>query len=108
MAAERDQWAAERTERTERSTVGSRPNIYKMVDPVRFCGGAKELDGFLDALRSNFNSHSHLFPRGGADHVKYAISLLDPRSNHQNLTLKQTAMTDPSEWAGDLSVESDP
>jgi len=108
MAAEQDQWAAERAERTKRSTVGPRLNIYKMVDPVRFCGGAKELDRFLDALRSNFNSHSHLFPPGGPDHVKYAISLLDARSNHQNLTLRQTAMTDPSEWAGDLSAESDP
>jgi len=108
MAAERDQWAAERAERTEQSTVGPRPNIYKMVDPVRFCGGAKELDRFLDALCSNFNSHSHLFPRGGPDHVKYAISLLDAWSNHQNPTLIQTAMTDQSEWAGDLSAESDP
>jgi len=108
MAAERDQWAAERAERTERSTVGPRPNIYKTVDPVRFSGGAKELDRFLDALRSNFNSHRHLFPRGGPDHVKYAISLLDAWSNNQTPTLRQTAMTDPSEWAGDLSAESDP
>jgi len=107
MAAERDQWAAERAERTERSTVDPRPNIYKMVDPVRFCGGAKELVQFLDALRSNFNSHSPLFPRSGPDHVKYAISLLDAWSNHQNPTLRQTAMTDPTEWAGDLSAESD-
>jgi hypothetical protein len=70
MAAEQDQWAAIRAQRTERSTVGRRPNIYKLVDPVRFCGGAKELDRFLDALRSNLNSHGHLFPRGGPDHAK--------------------------------------
>jgi len=44
MAAQRDEWAAERAEHTERRTVGPRPNIYKMVDPGRFCGGAKELD----------------------------------------------------------------
>jgi len=108
MAAERDEWANERAECTKRSTVGPRPNIYNMVDPVRFCGGAKELDRFLDALRSNFNSHGHLFPRGGPDHVKYTISLLDAWSNHQNPTLRQMAMTDPLEWAGDLSGESDP
>jgi hypothetical protein len=108
MAAEPDQWAAERTERTEQSTIGPRPNIYKMVDPVRLCGAAKELDRFLDALHSNFNSHGHLLPRGGPDHVKYLMSLLDTWSNHQNPTLRQTAMTDPSEWAGDLSAESDP
>jgi hypothetical protein len=108
MAATWDQWAAERAERTERSTMGSRPNIYKTVDPVRCCGGAKELDRFLDALHSNSNSHGHLFPRGGPDHVKYAISLLDAWRNHQNPTLRQTVMTDPSEWWGDLSAESDP
>ena len=108
MAAERDQWAAESAECTERSTIGSRPNIYKLVDPVRFCGGAKKLDRFLDALRSNFNSHGHIFPHCGPHQVNYAISLLDAWSNHQHPTLRHTAMTDPSEWAGDLSAESDP
>jgi hypothetical protein len=82
--------------------------MFKMVDPIRFSGGAQELDGFLDSLRSNSNSHGHLFPRGGPNHIKYAISLLDSWSNHQNLALRQTAMTDPSNWAGDLSAESDP
>jgi len=105
MAAERDPWAAERP---ERSIVRPRPNIYKMVDPVQFCGGVKELDRFLGTLHSNFNSHGHLFPRGGPDHVKYAISLLDAWSNHHNPTLRQTAITDPSEWASDLSAESGP
>jgi len=84
------------------------PNIYKLVDPVRFCGGAKELDQFLDAFRLTFTSHAHLFPRCGPNHVNYVISLLDAWSNHQNPTLRQTAMTDPSEWAGDLSPDSDP
>jgi len=44
MAAERDQWAAERAEHAERSIAGARPNIYKMIDPVQCCGGEKELD----------------------------------------------------------------
>jgi hypothetical protein len=79
-----------------------------MVDPVRSGSGAKELDRFLDGLRSNFNSQGHLFARSGPDHVKYAICLLDAWSNDQHLTLRQTAMTHPSEWAGDLCVESDP
>jgi hypothetical protein len=42
LAAKRAQWAAKRAARTERRTAGRRPNIYKMVDPVRFCGGAKD------------------------------------------------------------------
>jgi len=79
-----------------------------MDDAVRFCSGAKELDRFVDVLRSNFNCQGHLFPRGGPDHVKYAISLLDAWSNLQNPTLRQTAMTDPSEWAGNSAADSDP
>jgi len=108
MAAERDQWAATRAKRAKRSITGPRPNIHKMVDLVRYCGGAKELDQFLNTLRLYFNSHGHQFPRSEPDHVKYAISPLDACSNHQNPALRQTAMTDPSEWAGDLSPESGP
>jgi len=108
MAGERDQWAAERAECAERSITGPRLNIYKKVDPVRYCGGANELDRFLDSLCSNFNSHGHLFPPGGPHYVKYAISVLDTWSNHQNLALRQTAMTDPLQCACDLSAESGP
>jgi hypothetical protein len=35
-AAERDECAAKHTECTERSSVGPRPNIYKMLDPEMF------------------------------------------------------------------------
>jgi hypothetical protein len=49
-AAERDQSAAECADHAERSIVGPRLNINKMVDHVWYCGGAKELDQFLDAL----------------------------------------------------------
>jgi len=61
---------------------------------------------FWSQLHSSFNSHGHLFSRGEPDHVKYAISLLDAWSIHQNPALRQTAMTDSGEWAGVLSVES--
>jgi len=108
MAAERDQWAAAGAECIERSTVSPRLNINRMVDPVKFCGSATKLDQFLDALRSKFNSHCHVFPRGVPTQVKYAISLLDAWSNHQHPTLRQMAMTDPLEWAGNTSAESDP
>jgi hypothetical protein len=102
MAAKREQWSPESAERTEQSITGPRPNIYMMVDPARYCGGAKELDRCLDALCSNFNSHGHLFPRGGPNHINYAISLLDAWSNHQNPALRRTAMTDPSGMGGRL------
>jgi hypothetical protein len=79
-----------------------------MVDPIRFCGGAKELDRILDALRRNCNSHRHVFPCGGPNPIKCASSVLDSWSNYQNLTLRQTAMRDTSEWAGDLFAEFGP
>ena len=49
---------------------GNQSKIFKMVDPLRYCGGAKELDKFLETLRSNFASHKHLFPRVNPDQVK--------------------------------------
>ena len=108
IAANRDYGAADRAEHPEWSIAGPRPNIHKRVDPVKYCGGAKELDRYRDLLHLKLYSHGHLFPRGGPDHVKYAISLLDAWSNHQNPALRQMVMTDPSESAGDLSVGSDP
>jgi len=108
MAAERDKWAADSAEPAERTIAGPGPNIYKMVDPLQYCSIAKELVPFLEAFLSNFNSLGHSFPRGGPDHVKYAISLLDARSNHQNPALRPTAMTDPSEWAVYSYAGSDP
>jgi len=69
-----------------------------------------------DGARPLLQSHSartekffaDVFPRGGRDHEKYTISLLDAWSNHGNPTLRQTAIRDPSEWAGDMSAESGP
>jgi hypothetical protein len=52
---------------------GNQSKIFTIVDPLRYCGGAKELDKFLETLRSNFASHKHLFPRGDPDQVKRKI-----------------------------------
>jgi len=49
MAGKQDHWATKFPERAKPSITGPSPNIYKMVDPVRSCGGAKELDRFLDS-----------------------------------------------------------
>jgi hypothetical protein len=106
LTLERERLALERAK--QETTTLAKPKIFDMVSPMRFCGRAKELDKFLDALRSNFNSHKHLFPRGGPDQVHYAISLLDSWSNHSDPTQRQTSMTDPSEWASDLRADSDP
>jgi len=81
---------------------GNQSKIFKKVDPLWYCSGAKDLDKFLETLQSNFASHKHLFPRGDPDQVKYAVSSLDTRDNHPDLTQRQTENTDPSEWASDL------
>jgi len=79
-----------------------------MVDLLWYCGGAKELDKFLETLRSNFASHKHLFPRGDPDQVKYAVSFLNTWNNHSDTTQRQTENTDPSEWASDPREAKDP
>jgi len=81
--------------------------IFKTVDPLRYSGGAKELEKFLETLRSNFASHKHLFPTGDPDQVKYAVSFLDTWNNHPDTTQRQTENTDPSEWASNLRAAKD-
>jgi len=56
----------------------------------------------------NLNSHNYVLACSGQYYVKYTISLLDARHNHQNTALRQIAMTDPSERPGNLTVESEP
>lgn len=47
MASKRDQWAAKHTNSAKQSIADPRPNIYRMVDHIGYCGGAKELDRVL-------------------------------------------------------------
>ena len=30
---------------------------FKRIDPEKYCGGARELEDFIEALRANFESH---------------------------------------------------
>ena len=61
----------------------------------------------LDTLRSNFQSHTHSFPHGDPDKVKYAASLFSTWNNHLDPAQRQTQMTDPVEWLRDLRRDSD-
>jgi hypothetical protein len=79
-----------------------------MVDPLPYCGGAKELDKFLETLPSNFASHKHLFPTGDSDEVKYAVSFLDTWNNHPDMAQGQTENTNPAEWSSDLQEAKNP
>jgi hypothetical protein len=65
---------------------GNQSKIFVMVDHLRYSGGAKELDKFLETLQSNFASHKHQFPRGDPDQVKYAVYFLDTWNNHPDMT----------------------
>jgi hypothetical protein len=79
------------TQRTDNPTSN-------MVNPAHYCGGVRELDWFLDDLRSNFRSHAHIFPRGGPDHVMYALQFLGKWGSHSDPAQRQTKMTDPVRW----------
>jgi len=96
-------WTINRTE-----NPGNQSKICRMVDPLRYCGGAKEMDKFLVILRSNFASHKHRFPTGDPDQVKYAVSFPDTWNNHPDTTQRQTKNMDPSEWASHLRQAKDP
>lgn len=44
-------------------------HIYKMVETLRYCGAAKELDKLRETSKSNFTFYKHLFRRGNPDQV---------------------------------------
>jgi hypothetical protein len=87
---------------------GNQSKMFKMVDPLRYCGGVKKLDTFLETFWSNFASHKLLFSRGNPDQVWYAVSFLDSWNNHPDMTQRQTENTDPAKWARDLRAAKDP
>jgi hypothetical protein len=60
---------------TDRTIGGNQSKIVTMVASAQYCGGAKELDLFLETLRSNFASHKDLFPRGDPEQVKQKIRI---------------------------------
>jgi len=78
-----------------------------MVDPLQYSSGAKELDKFLETVRSNVASHKHLFPRGDPEQVKYGVSFLNTGNNHPDMIQRQTENKDPAKWASDLREAKD-
>jgi len=81
---------------------------FKMTQPKRFCGGAQELEIFIGALRSNFRTHSYLFPNGDSDKVQYALDHLGSWANHSDQSQQKTSMTDPVSWGQDLRNQENP
>jgi len=50
--------------------------IFDLTHPEQYYAGVKEHDYFVDTLRSNFQSHEHLYPLRDTDSLKYAVSIL--------------------------------
>jgi hypothetical protein len=88
--------------------AATKTKILDMIHPEWYCGGAKVLDNFLYTLRSNVQSHAHLFAHGDLDNVKYSASLPSTGNNYLDPAQRQTQMTDPVEWLRDLRRDSDP
>jgi hypothetical protein len=81
---------------------------FKMVDPPKFCGGAKDLDNFLSHLRQNFRTHEGQFPGGDEDKVTYALSFMGKWSEHAEPDQRKVKMMDPAHWARELRVSQHP
>jgi len=86
----------------------TKTKTFDFTHPEQYCSGAMELDYFLDMLRSNFQSQSHLFPHGDPKKVKSAASHFSTWNNHPDPAQRQTQMTDPLEWLRDLQRDADP
>jgi len=75
---------------------GNQSRILKKVDPLRYWGGANELDLFLPTIQSNVASEYHVFPTGDPDQVKYAVAFLKTWHNHPDITHPQMENTEPA------------
>jgi hypothetical protein len=78
---------------------------FKMTQPQRFCGGARELEIFIGALRSTLRTRSHPFLNGYSDKVQYALDHLGIWANHSDQSQQKTSMTDPVSWCQHLRNE---
>jgi hypothetical protein len=86
---------------TKTTDTGSKAIQRKLVDPAKFCGGARDLDRFITQLRRRFETHPQQF-QNEADQVDYAVSLLGKWTNNDEPDLRNTKMTNPTDWGASL------
>ena len=86
----------------DNAATSSKPTIYKMQDPLRYNGGSSELKAFLRALRSNFDSHPHLFPRRARGFRAVCGHRLGTWKQHTNQALRGIGLPDLTQWTPDL------
>jgi len=97
------------TELLERrgSSTSDAKDKFKMAQPKRYCGGARELETYLGSLRSNFRTHKHLF-HDDTDKVQYALDHLGSWAYHTDRDMQKTTMIDPITWGQDLQKNNSP
>jgi len=82
-------------------------NIFKMAQPKRYCGGARELETYLVSLQLNFRTHKHLF-HDDTDKVQSALDHLGSWAYHTDCEMQKTTMIDPITWSQDLQKNNSP
>lgn len=78
---------------------------FKMINPEKYCGGAKELDLFIAAIRANFEAHRRQFPTE-ATKITYAINLLSTWASHPDPQQRRTNFTDPITFGQELRLSN--
>lgn len=91
----------------QQSSSSSSDSSFKMINPDKYCGGAKELELFLATIRANFEAHSRQFP-SEATKVTYAINLLSTWASHPDPQQRRTNFTDPLTFGQELRLSSHP
>jgi hypothetical protein len=97
------------TELLERrgSSTSNAKDKFKMAQPKRYCGGARELETYLGSLRWNFRTHQHLF-HDDTDKVQYALDHLGSWAYHTDRDMQKTTMIDPITCGQDLQKNNSP
>jgi len=90
-----------------RSSTSHVTDKFKMAQPKRYCGGDRELETYLGSLRSNFQTHKHLF-HDDMDKVQYALDHLGSWAYHTDRDMQKMTMFDPITWGQDLQKNDSP
>jgi len=97
------------TELLERcgSSTSDAKNKFKMAQPKRDSGGARELETYLGLLRMNFRTHTQPF-HDDTEKVQYALHHLGGWAYHTQRNMQNTTMIDPITLGQDLQQNNSP
>jgi hypothetical protein len=80
-------------------------DMFDITHPKHHCRGSRELETFLNTLRSNFQTDNHPVPDGYTNKVQYVLDHLASWVNHPDHTQRQLRMTTPVTWGLDLLAD---